>query len=106
MSKQDDSKNHLTDSAKVEGVKSDSVLPIQVKTSYMQTILARKKAALEFAKRAYDDAFKKCEIDLGKLCIECGLGEYDPALLKDEFLKLAASFPKSTSKEKQKERSL
>lgn len=102
MSTKDDLKNHSTSSSKAEVVKNDLIPPssVPVKTSYFQTILAKKKAALELAQKAYEDAFKKCESELGKICIECGLGDYDHAFLREQFLKLAASFPKSGGQEK------
>lgn len=103
MSNKDDVKNHSISSSKAEVVKKNDSTPpssVPVKTSYFQTILAKKKAALELAQKAYEDAFKKCESELGKICIECGLGDYDHTFLREQFLKLAVSFPKRSGQEK------
>lgn len=67
---------------------------VQVKKSHTQELIQKRKAAVSAALKAYDLAVEKRARELGKLCLECGLGDYDTPFLKDEFKKLLASFPK------------
>lgn len=66
-----------------------------------QHIVEKRKAALELAKQAYDQALKKREGELGRLCLECGLGELDRIFLKEQFAKIKTlgSSPKSSKDE-------
>ncbi len=69
----------------------------ELKLSYAHSIMQKRKAVLDHAVQAYEQAVKKRTLELGKLCLECGLGDYDSAFLKDQFLKLAGSFSKRRS---------
>ncbi len=94
-----DKKNELIDSPKVEpkATEKSNVSPGEVKKSYTQELIQKRKAAVTAALKAYDLAVEKRARELGKLCLECGLGDYDIPFLKDQFTKLLASFPKRSS---------
>jgi len=100
MSKENKDKKELADTLqKVESVPQEEQAKPEVKISYTQTILAKRKAALAHAQKAFEQAIKKRELELGKLCLECGLGDYDSAFLKDQLLKLAKGLPKRSLQE-------
>jgi hypothetical protein len=65
------------------------------KTSYAHLIMQKRKAALEHAAKAYEQAVKNRINELGKLCLECNLGDHDTGFLREQFLKISASPPKS-----------
>jgi hypothetical protein len=69
------------------------------KLSYTHSIMQKRKAVLDQAVQAYELAVKKRTHELGKLCLESGLGDYDTAFLKEQILKLAGSLPKRNSPE-------
>jgi len=96
MSKESKDKKELTDTLQKVESQEEQAKP-EIKFSYTQTILAKRKAALDQAQKAFDQAIKKRELELGKLCLECGLGDYDNAFLKEQFLKLLGSFPKRST---------
>lgn len=75
--------------------KIDTQISEENKTSYAHLIMQKRKAALEHAAQAYEQAVKKRIHELGKLCLECNLGDHDTGFLRKEFLKIAVRPPKS-----------
>ncbi len=66
--------------------------------SYTQDLIQKKKTALAAAEKAYRLAIQKRAQELGKLCIDAGLGDYDNSVLKDQLATLAKGLPKSSPK--------
>ena len=66
--------------------------------SYTQDLIQKKKSALVAAEKAYQLAIQKRAQELGKLCLEAGLGDYDNTLLKEQLSRLAKGLPKSSPK--------
>ena len=98
MSKKQGNTTELNDTPpKVEAqTVTPEVLPSQdeVPISFSQSLVLKRKAAVDAAVKAYELALQRRISELGKLCIDCGLGDYDINFLKEQFTKLFASFPK------------
>ena len=66
--------------------------------SYTQDLIQKKKTALAAAEKAYQLAIQKRAQELGKLCMDAGLGDYDNSILKEQLITLAKGLPKSSPK--------
>lgn len=63
--------------------------------SYTQDLIQKKKSALAAAEKAYQLAVQKRAQELGRLCLDAGLSDYDNTLLKEQLSALAKGLPKS-----------